>query len=144
MKNGNIRKWWVVAGVFLVLIAFYHLIYSQFFPTKYGTLGHDYAYVLPRLLAGLFWFKSNGLDEVPWFTPAFCGGVPFLSDPQSFYYSVPQFLSFVFGPVTSIYVTFLLFAGVLYAQWFLYLSDDYRPPLSRLHVIALDSVMSLK
>jgi hypothetical protein len=73
-------------------------------------MGHDYALFLPKLLDGYFWFSTNGLFAIPWFTPSFCGGIPLFPDPQSIYYSVPQFLSFVFDPVTSVHMTIMLFA----------------------------------
>jgi hypothetical protein len=98
----------VLAGV--ALLVAYHLIFQQYFPNTHGKLGHDYGLFLPKLLDGYFWFSSNGLLALPWFTPAFCGGIPLFPDPQSMYYSVPQFLTFVTDPLTSVYITFLLFA----------------------------------
>src|SRR3989338_4882337 len=88
---------------FLLLLWAYHLIFGKFFPTQKGTLGHDYAHVLPDLLDGYFWFTNNGLFEPFWFTPAFCGGQPQLADPASVYYSVAQLLTFILNPLTSLY-----------------------------------------
>ena len=72
----------------------------SFFPTPQGTLGHDWSYFLPTLLAGNYWIAENGLLAAPIFTPAFCAGVPFLANPQSVFYSVPQALFLVVSPVT--------------------------------------------
>jgi len=95
----------------LICVIFaYHLIFSQFFPNKHNNLGVDYTYFLPILLNGYYWFQSNGLFEVPWFTPAFCGGVPYLPNPQTMYYSFPQLLTFFTDPASSVYITFIVFA----------------------------------
>lgn len=98
-----------ISGCSLMLL--YHMIFGQFFPNIHGKLGHDYALFLPKLLDGYFWYHVNGLFTVPWFTPAFCGGIPLMPDPQSIYYSFPQFLSFMTDPLTSVYLTVLVFAG---------------------------------
>ncbi|MDE3011566.1 MAG: hypothetical protein KGI67_11820 [Pseudomonadota bacterium] len=94
----------------LVLIGAYELCFGRFFPNINGNLGHDYAYVLPDLLAGDYWFRANGPFAVPWFTPAFCGGRPYYADPQSMYYSLAQWLSFVMDPLTAVHASLLLFA----------------------------------
>ncbi len=99
-----------LSGVLLLLI--YHVTFHSFFPNQHGFLGHDYGLFLPKLLDGYFWYHHNGLFAVPWFTPGFCGGIPLLPDPQSLYYSLPQFLTFVMNPLTGVYVTFLVFAGL--------------------------------
>src|SRR3989442_8323820 len=79
---------------FVAALLVFHLTFGSFFPNRNGGLGHDYSYVLPTLLAGHYWYAVNGPLAIPWFTPAICGGVPLLADPQSFYYSVPQWLAF--------------------------------------------------
>lgn len=99
-----------LAGVLLLLL--YHTTFRGYFPNHQGKLGHDYALFLPKLLDGSWWYQGNGLLAVPWFTPAFCGGIPLFPDPQSLYYSLPQFLSFWFDPLQSVYLTFLVFGGL--------------------------------
>ena len=116
---------WIVAVSFLLLFAAYHLIFGQFFPTMNGTLGNDYAAVMPYLLNGYFWFKSNGFFEPFWFTPAFCGGQPELGEPGSIFYSVAQFLTFFINPLTSIYVTMLLFAALGFWGFYLLLRSCF-------------------
>lgn len=101
----------VIASAFLLLLLCYHLIFSSYFPNFLGRLGHDVSFVFPALLDGYFWFKNNSLFDVPWFTPSFCGGQPYFADVQSFYYSVPQFLTFFFDPLTSSYLSIILFAS---------------------------------
>lgn len=98
----------------LVLLAAFHAIYGGFFPNASGRLGHDFAFFLPAYLDGYVWFAKNGAFAVPWFTPSFCAGVPLFADPQSGYYSVPQWLTFVVDPVTASYATLLLFATLGY------------------------------
>ena len=118
-QAGRLAAWYGPAVAFLLLLAAYHIAFAQFFPNRYGRIGHDYSYVLPALLAGYYWFRANGLWEVPWFTPAFCGGQPFFADPQSSYYSVLQLLTLFADPLTSSYLTLLLFAALGY--WGCYL-----------------------
>jgi len=104
---------------FVLLLVAYHITFSQFFPNRNGRIGHDYSLALPALLAGYYWFQANGLWEVPWFTPAFCGGQPFFADPQYGYYSVLQLLTLAIEPLQSAYLTMLLFAALGY--WGCYL-----------------------
>ena len=120
------REVTVVCLSALLLIGVYHILFSQFFPNSHGRLGHDYALFLPKLLDGFFWYDTNGLLAVSWFTPAFCGGIPLLPDPQSVYYSVPQFFSFVVHPLLSVYLTFLVFAGLGYSGFYLLLRQAFR------------------
>ena len=108
-----------LAGV--VLVGIYHVIFGQFYPNMHGRLGHDYALFLPKLLDGYYWYRANGLFAIPWFTPAFCGGIPLLPDPQSIFYSVPQWLSFVTDPLTSVYLTVLLFAALGFVGFYVLL-----------------------
>ena len=79
---------------------------------------NDYGYVLPYLLSGYFWFQLNGLWDIPWFTPAFCGGIPYFPHPTTPYYSVPQFLTFVLSPVAAVRATMLIFAALGYAGFY--------------------------
>ncbi len=62
-----------------------------------GLIGHDYSASFIRLVIGAVHFWQNGL-RVPHFTPSLCGGIPFIADPQSLYYSLPQWLTFVIEP----------------------------------------------
>ena len=100
--------------VFCLLFVAYHSIFYQFYPNGSGRLGHDYALAVPGFLAGYYWFQSNGIWEVPWFTPGFCGGQPFFADAQSGYYSVFQFLTLIVDPLSSLYLSMLLFAALGY------------------------------
>jgi hypothetical protein len=106
------RRWvgaWAAVG-FAVALAAYHAIFGPFFPNAAGQMGHDYSYTLPMLLAGRYWIEANGLFEVPWFTPAFCGGQPYFADPQSFFYSVAQAFALATDPVNAVYWTLLSLA----------------------------------
>ena len=98
-----------LAGV--ALIACYGLIFSDFFPITGGGLGHDFTLGLPQLLSGYFWFRNNGLSAVFWFSPFICGGVPAFAHPIHFFYSVPQFLSFIVDPFSAVMLNFFIFAA---------------------------------
>lgn len=110
----------------LAFTVVFNLLFHQYFPNDRGRLGHDYSYFLPHLLAGDFWIQRNGIFAVPWFTPAFCGGVPMFANPQSPYYTVTQFLSALFvDPLTAVYLTLLLFAWMGYAGFYLLLRGPF-------------------
>ncbi len=98
------------AGVLLLMG--YYTIFGCFFPNKNGHMGHDYAYYIPALLDGSFWYHTNGLWEIPWFTPSFCGGWVNYINIQNGFYTVPQFFTFFSDPLSSVRFTFLFFAGV--------------------------------
>jgi hypothetical protein len=106
------REWATVLLVFGLLLAIFHGIYGRFFPTAQGTLGHDMGLAFAGMLDGYIWFAKNGMWEVPWFSPAFCGGQPYFADPQSGYYSLLQWLTFITDPLSATYLTLLLFASV--------------------------------
>jgi len=103
-------------GIFIgatgfALIVCYCFIFSQFFPITRSGLGHDFVLGLPQLLSGYFWFRNNGLSSVFWFSPAVCGGVPAFAHPIHFFYSVPQFLSFIVDPFSAVMISFFIFAA---------------------------------
>jgi hypothetical protein len=116
MLNFNITRpilgRWLTPCAFLLLLLAYHLIFRRLFPDAKGQLGGDFALALPTLLNGYFWFKNNSIFDVPWFTPAFCGGQPYFADVQSIYYSVPQLFTLFADPLTSVYLSILLFASI--------------------------------
>jgi hypothetical protein len=80
---------WLTFAVMLGSVA---TVFGPFFPLPGGTMGHDYALVMPNWLDGHIWSANNGL-AAPWFTPSFCAGQPFYADPQSSFYSYLQRLT---------------------------------------------------
>jgi hypothetical protein len=97
----------------LLVTCFAHLVFGKFFPGPNG-MGHDHAGVMPTLLADYYWGRSSGIFTPPWFSPAFCGGVPYFADPGSGFYSVPSLLVRIFeiNPLLSAYSTFLAFVAI--------------------------------
>lgn len=73
-----------------------------------GMIGHDYAHQMVRFLIGAAHFWQNGFS-VPHYTANLCGGIGVFADPQSTYYSIPQWLSFWIDPWTSVRITMLAF-----------------------------------
>lgn len=94
-----------------VLIA--HVMFGGFFPGPAG-VGHDYAGGMPAMLAEYFWSRNEGLFAAPWFTPAFCGGIPWFADPGSMFYVFPSLFVrlLALDPLAASYLTFLMFVGV--------------------------------
>jgi hypothetical protein len=72
----------------ILMITVNHLV-----PSADGMLGHDYGYFFPYLLSGVQWAYRNGWLAIPYFTPDYCGGIPWLANPQSMFYSAPQLLT---------------------------------------------------
>ena len=101
----------VVGSLGLALIICYVLVFGEFFPVSRGGLGHDFTLGLPQLLSGYFWFRNNGLSSVFWFSPFICGGVPAFPHPIHFFYSLPQFLSFLVDPFSAVILNFIIFAA---------------------------------
>jgi len=88
-------------------------------------MGSDYGYFMPQLLAGYHWYQANGAFLLPWFTPAFCAGIPYYPNMQGMYLSVPQFLTFVVGPVLALQFTFLAFAGAGFVGFYILLRQTF-------------------
>jgi hypothetical protein len=86
------------------------IILNRILPTQEGLVGQDFTYFMPYLLAGKQWIALNGWSSIPYFTPDFCGGMPWLANPQSLFYSVPQILSEVTDFVTAIKITAIMFS----------------------------------
>ena len=101
----------IIGSIGLALTACYVLIFGKFFPIVKGGLGHDFTLGLPQLLSGYFWFRNNGLSSVFWFSPFICGGVPAFPHPIHFFYSLPQFLSFLVDPFSAVILNFIIFAA---------------------------------
>jgi hypothetical protein len=108
-EAGDINK---ISALFLSLLILisWHLIFRKYFPLPGGMMGHDYTLALPGLIDGYIWYLKNGFISPPWFTPSFNAGQPFFADPQSIFYSAPQFLVFFFDLIDAIYMSVLLFA----------------------------------
>jgi hypothetical protein len=90
-------------------VGFFAWNIARFFPNPAGHLGYDYGLFLPWLIAGFYWHVSNGWLSPPAFLPSFCGGIPFLFNPQSLYYSLPQWLVLWVQPVRSLLISWEAF-----------------------------------
>jgi hypothetical protein len=115
----------IVGLVSALILAFHAALFLPLLNATSVPMGHDYAYVLPNLLAGYFWFHNNGLSSLPWFTPAFCGGLPFYANPQVGYLSITQFLTFAVNPVAALCLTFTALAAIGYGGTYVLLSRGF-------------------
>ena len=111
---------------FVILLTYCFIFIEPFFPNINGNLGHDYEIWFPRMLAGDYYFYTNGLSVVPWFTPSFCGGTLLYSNPQYLFYSIPQFLSFYLNPILSIKLTIILFSSFGYFGFYIVLRNLFN------------------
>lgn len=104
----------------LAVLVPYALLHLRWLPGPDGLVGHDWSYVMPRLLAGGYWLERNGPLEPPWFTPAFLAGTPFLAHPASAYASALQVVSQYFGPLAAARTLLVGGAAIGYAgAWLL-------------------------
>ncbi len=110
----------------LGLLSVYYAIFGQFMPNSSGGMGHDYGLGLPALLDGYFWFHANGLLEIPWFTPSFCGGSLTYANINNGYYSTLQFLAFVVDPVTAVRLNFIFYAGMGMLGFYVLLRSGFQ------------------
>ena len=108
------------------LLVYFFIFVEPFFPNINGNLGHDYEIWFPRMLAGDYYFYTNGLSVVPWFTPSFCGGTLLYSNPQYLFYSIPQFLNFYLNPILSIKVTIMLFSSLGFFGFYITLKNLFN------------------
>lgn len=127
-----------IAGIFCLLLLAYHLVFRDFFPLPTGRMGHDYVLTLGGFLDGFLWYRNNGFVTPPWFSPSFCGGQALFADPQSAFYSIPQFVTFVVNPLQAVYWSFLLFAAIGF--WGMYLYARQCLALERLPAVVAATV----
>jgi len=69
---------------------------------------------------------QNGFLCVPWFTPALNGGNLLYPDPESIYFSFPQFISFFVDPLTGITITFIVFSFIGLLGFYLFLRKIFH------------------
>jgi hypothetical protein len=98
--------WWLAPIALAMLVVGFR--FSGFFYST--TIGNDYAFSMPRLLDGYYWFRNNGILP-QWYTAAFCGGLVAYADAQSMYYSIFQLLTIPFGPRHAVFWGVLLHAA---------------------------------
>ena len=116
------------AAVRLALAVCFAAYLWRFMPVVPGagpTIADDYGLQFPNLLAGYYHFLANGPLSVPWFSPAECGGVPFLADLNVAYYSLPQVFTFLVDPANAIRAAFVVFAGLGMIGFFVLLRSRF-------------------
>ena len=102
----------VAAAALVVCFAVYLWLFLPAAPGFGPMYAADYSLHMPNLLAGYFHFLANGPLSVPWFSPAECGGVPFIADLNVAFYSLPQVLTLVVDPANAVRATFVVFAAL--------------------------------
>jgi len=115
-------------------------IYVQLQPIK-GLIGHDYNHQFARFLIGAAHFSQNLLD-VPHYTASLCAGIPFFADPQSAYYSLPQFFTFFLDPLLASTLTVLIFYVLGYWGTLKLLRDNFQYSETTVHLSALVFILN--
>ncbi len=107
----NLRPAIILGAAFTVSTAILVHTAGRVIPNADGLVDVDYGYFVPYLLAGARWFHQNGWSAIPDFTPDFCGGIPWLANPQSIIYSLPQVLTlYLADPVAAVRWSLFFFA----------------------------------
>ncbi len=112
LRPGGVTWVAAAAGGLLLAVAVLGAVWLPGLPASNARIGPDYAFFLPNLLAGTFWWRANALAALPWFTPAQCGGFALHADPQGMYLSVTQALAVAFGPLPAVRIAFLLYGAL--------------------------------
>ncbi len=116
---------WDAVAAFIILIAYARYILA-FFPNRHGLLGEDWQYVLPNLLDGYYSSLAEGYFHIPWFTPAFCGGLPKFPNPQDLYFTLPQLLTLFLAPLDAARMSVIFFGAAGFAGTWLLLRSVFR------------------
>ncbi len=120
----------IVALLLLVSVGLHALVYGRYLPCVDGSIGHDYAYYFPDLLSGAYWFHQNGPWSIPWFTPAFGGGLPFYAHPSCGYVTFPQGAAILGGAVFAVRATLVVFAALGFLGTYLCLRRSFALSLA--------------
>ena len=120
-----LKKNYIFCIIILSVIFAHQVIFQNFFPNNSSHLGHDYSLVLPNLIFGKIWFQNN-LFSIPWFSPSFCCGVPFFSDPQTGYYSFQQIIFIFFSPLMALKLSYLFFSLISFFGFFLLVNKSFK------------------
>lgn len=114
----------IIFSISIVIIFLIHQLIFQHY-LNLGKYHFDYQSVLSRLLFGKIWFLNNGFS-IPWFTPHICCGLPFYANPQSEFYSLPQFLIFFFKPLNVFKIVFFIYSLIAFSGIFLLLRKIFK------------------
>ncbi|MBL8860025.1 MAG: hypothetical protein JNL28_16065 [Planctomycetes bacterium] len=120
----------IVALALVLVVGLHALVYGRYLPCADGSIGHDYAYYFPDLLSGAYWFQQNGAFSIPWFTPAFGGGLPFYAHPSCGYITFPQVAAIAAGPIFAVRATLVVFAALGFLGTYLCLRKTFALSLA--------------
>jgi hypothetical protein len=120
-RSTSARESLGIGALLLLLLACYWTIFGATMPRAGAQIGADYSLHFPNLLVGYYWWRQNGFLALPWFSPATCGGVPYLPDLNVVYHSVPQALTLVAMPTAAIQATIVVFQALGFIGFYLLL-----------------------
>jgi hypothetical protein len=108
---------------------FLEIAFTLFRAGNRGLYG-DHHYYLAHLLSNRIYFQKNGFFELPYYTPAFAGGLPQYANPQDMWFSMVQWLfnltpnpmmgyrfAFVFGLLLAYAGCYRLFRRLDLSRW---------------------------
>ena len=107
------RREILLAGLIGALfVGLHYLMFGRFLPGARATVGHDYAYYMPYLLAGHFFALRNGLLAVPGSRRRSAAAFPSMPTPTTSTFRCRRLLVLVTDFATAFRVTFVIFAAV--------------------------------
>ncbi|MEI8230844.1 MAG: hypothetical protein WCG83_06965 [Candidatus Peregrinibacteria bacterium] len=131
MKSRVSAHYFGLFGLASFLGAFFFL-----FNAHWPSVGHDYGFVLSRLLEGNWYFFHQGIAVVR-YAVHLCGGSVFYGHPLDMYYSPVQLLSLILDPWIAIQLVICAALIVGYWGWYLFGRDVLSLPPQWSHFLAL-------
>ena len=140
--NNNFRSptWLSKNQIYLLVYFFISLgiisnVMSPFFPNEHFAIGHDFSSLFPGWLDGKIWYSKNGVS-IPWFTPSFCAGQPYFADPQSTFYSLPQWLNFFMTPLNVVFTMFVVSSSLVFWGYYFLMRSVFKTAMSTAGFVA--------
>ncbi len=121
MKNYSRFFLTTLCGVLIAGFVAYHV------NSTYPIVGWDHKYFLTRLIDTELHYQINGLT-IQWYTPSFGGGLPAYPHPLNAQFSLPQFLTLLIDPWTSLLISYFVYVLIGYFATYIFLkhSLDFR------------------
>lgn len=122
-KNWDVDKdiFMALSTKIFVLIVILLTTIAAFYPS----IGHDYAYFIPRLGDTFLHYRLNGFS-IQWYTPSFAGGLPAYPNPQHMQFSLPQFFTLLTTPWAASLLSIAVYSLVGFLSTFYFLKNILR------------------
>jgi hypothetical protein len=118
-------NFWTHVLIYIPMLIGLYVILARLFPFGSNFMGHDYVGAAYHLVLGSDYFWKNGFS-IPYYIASQCGGIPYFANPQSIYYSLPQFLAFFIDPMVASKISIVLYYLIGYISMAYLLSKLFK------------------